>query len=103
MPQAWGYKCLGNYAVYSESQLGHEDLKTVSQPEAARILGFSENTVAKWVRAGILPAVREPGGRARIKMTDLRAFFRSWPDYRDDSDGEFAASSATDATQKIVA
>lgn len=59
-----------------------KSLLTVSQPEAARILGFSENTVAKWVRSGILPAKREPGGRARIRLADLEAFSASWPDYR---------------------
>lgn len=57
-------------------------LKTVSQPEAARILGFSENTVAKWIKSGLLPAKREPGGRARIRVTDLREFVAAWPDYR---------------------
>ncbi|MBO0690861.1 MAG: helix-turn-helix domain-containing protein [Candidatus Dormibacteraeota bacterium] len=39
--------------------------------EAAREVGVSRATVARWVRLGLLPARRLPSGHARVRRADL--------------------------------
>jgi excisionase family DNA binding protein len=47
------------------------DLLTPRQ--AAELLGVNTNTLARWVRAGMLPAVTTPGGHRRYRRADVRA------------------------------
>ncbi len=44
--------------------------------EAARILRVDRATIIRWIKAGLLPASRLPGGRYRIAREDLRLALR---------------------------
>jgi excisionase family DNA binding protein len=46
-----------------------DDLLTTG--EAAREVGVSRATVARWVRLGLLPARRLPSGHARVRRGDV--------------------------------
>lgn len=45
------------------------DLLTPRQ--AAELLGVNTNTLARWVRAGLLSAVTTPGGHRRYQRADV--------------------------------
>ena len=49
---------------------------TCTLAEAARRLGVAEETVRAWLRAGLLPGRRLPGGQARVPLAAVLA----WPD-----------------------
>lgn len=42
--------------------------------QAAEYLGFSDDTVVKWVRQGKIQAILTPGGRLRYSHADLDEF-----------------------------
>jgi excisionase family DNA binding protein len=46
--------------------------------EAAERLGFSPETVLRWIRQGKLPAIRTPTGRIRIREGDLERCLEEW-------------------------
>ena len=47
--------------------------------EAAAAIGYSTQTIYKYIRAGKLPAYREPGHRAyQITYFDLVGFVKTW-------------------------
>lgn len=48
------------------------DDRLISPAEAAQILGVSNETVRRWIRANKMPAVRTPGGGYRVRRSDLR-------------------------------
>lgn len=48
-----------------------KDKRLISVPEAAGRVGVHTNTILRWVKEGILPALRLPGGRLRISVHDL--------------------------------
>src|SRR5688572_17174645 len=50
--------------------------------QAARVLLVDRATIIRWIKRGLLPAVRLPGGRYRIARDDLRLALR--PGRRDD-------------------
>jgi excisionase family DNA binding protein len=45
--------------------------------QIARLLGFSERTVANWIDRGHLVAFRTPGGHRRVEPSELRSFLRN--------------------------
>ena len=55
------------------------DNDELSLPAAARRLGLDERTVRRWVRQGLLPARRLPGGQARIAAAALAALADEHP------------------------
>ena len=47
--------------------------------EAAATIGYSTQTIYKYIRTGKLPAYREPGHRAyQIAYDDLKDFVATW-------------------------
>ena len=42
--------------------------------EVADMLGISSETVLRWVRRGLLPAIRLPGGAIRFREGDIEAW-----------------------------
>ncbi len=44
---------------------------------AAEILGCTAQTARVWAAAGLLPAIRTPGGHYRFRRSDLEAFLES--------------------------
>ena len=48
--------------------------------QAARRLGVTERLVRRWLRRGLLPARRRPGGEARIPTAAIDAFMDQHPD-----------------------
>ncbi len=47
--------------------------------EAGAVLGYSTQTIYKYIHAGKLAAYREPGHRAyRIACADLQSFVATW-------------------------
>lgn len=55
--------------------------------EAARLLGVSDDTVRRWVRAGQLPAGEDPSGRKVVDGAKLAAFARAQAAETDDPSG----------------
>lgn len=49
-----------------------EEIRTVSIPEAARLLGIHEITAYTWARSGRLPGVVRLGRRVRVRLSELR-------------------------------
>jgi excisionase family DNA binding protein len=49
--------------------------KTVSIAETADMLGVHQDTVSRWIKAGILKAVKV-GGRVLIQVADIHAMSR---------------------------
>jgi excisionase family DNA binding protein len=45
--------------------------RLLSQAQAADLLSVSTETVSRWIRGGLLPAVRLPGRLVRIRLADL--------------------------------
>ncbi len=45
--------------------------KLMQVREAARALGVSENTIRRWERRGLIPAVRLPSGVRRFRPADI--------------------------------
>lgn len=50
---------------------GYDDDALVTGRVAAEIAGVHHNTLYRWIRRGILPARRTPGGKLRVKVGDL--------------------------------
>lgn len=48
--------------------------QTVGTRGAAQLIGRSERSIRRWIRAGLLPAARTPGGEYMIRVADLSAF-----------------------------
>ena len=42
------------------------DPDPITTKEAARRLGVHRDSVARWIRLGLIPALRTPGGRYRL-------------------------------------
>lgn len=55
------------------------EMKTITPPDVARLLNVDAKTVRKWIAAGLLPGRRFPGGRVRIALQDVEAFYASLP------------------------
>ena len=51
----------------------------LSIPEASERLGVSPATGRRWVKAGKLPAISLPGGRAKVRAADVEAILRGEP------------------------
>lgn len=47
------------------------DASIMTTGEAARMVGVSRSTVRRWIRLGLLPAVRLPGGHFRVSRDGL--------------------------------
>ena len=45
--------------------------------DAARFLGVSDDTVRRWISAGSLPSVTDPGGRMAIEGRELAQFAKA--------------------------
>jgi len=65
-------------------RMADDDLLTSS--EVAALFRVAPKTVGRWVSAGVLPAMRTPGGRYRFRVADIRAAMRRSP--ASDSDGQ---------------
>ncbi|ALE77711.1 hypothetical protein WY02_03775 [Pseudonocardia sp. AL041005-10] len=50
---------------------GYSDDDLVSGVVAAQIAGVHHNTLYRWIRAGVVPAVRTPAGQFRVRVSDL--------------------------------
>jgi excisionase family DNA binding protein len=50
--------------------------ESYSSIELSKILGVHRVTVAKWIKAGALKAVKTPGGRYKVSKANLREFLR---------------------------
>lgn len=46
-------------------------MERVSSGEAGRRIGVSQSTLRRWIEAGHLPALRTPGNRLLIEVSDL--------------------------------
>lgn len=44
----------------------------LSRPEVARLFGVSASSVTRWARAGLIKAVRTPGGHYRFPAEETR-------------------------------
>lgn len=44
--------------------------------KACEILGVHPNTLRRWVKLGIIPAVTTPGGERRFLVEDLRDYLK---------------------------
>lgn len=53
------------------------DQPFLSIPEAAAELPVSETTLRRWVKAGLLAAIRLPSGRRKIRRSDIEAILAS--------------------------
>ena len=49
------------------------DQSLLSIPEASQRLGVSPATGRRWVKAGTLPAIKLPGGRAKVRAAVVDA------------------------------
>lgn len=55
------------------------DAKFVRLGEAAKKAGVSPHTLRRWVKAGLVPSFRTPGGQIIFRETDLRDLFVEVP------------------------
>lgn len=56
------------------------DDRLLSTGEAARALGLSSRSLARWAKEGqVTPALTTPGGQYRFNLDDLRAEIRAMP------------------------
>lgn len=46
-------------------------------PEVARFFRVNDQIVRKWIRAGVLPAARTPGGHARVPVASVEALIEA--------------------------
>jgi len=46
----------------------------LSTRQVANTFQVSVSSVSRWVRDGLLPAVRTPGGRIRVRRADVEVF-----------------------------
>jgi excisionase family DNA binding protein len=53
-------------------------VKLVTVAEAAVRLGFTSETLLRWIRRGKLPAIKTPGGHLRIREDDLERCLHDW-------------------------
>jgi excisionase family DNA binding protein len=44
--------------------------------KACEILGVHPNTLRRWVKSGIIPAIRTDGGERRFLVADLRDYLK---------------------------
>ncbi|WP_344029251.1 helix-turn-helix domain-containing protein [Pseudonocardia kongjuensis] len=51
---------------------GYSDDAVVTGRVAAEIAGVHHNTLYRWIRRGVVPATRTPGGELRIRVGDVR-------------------------------
>jgi excisionase family DNA binding protein len=52
------------------------DLELLTVAEVAAQTRCHEKTVREWIRSGVLPAIRLPGGRYRVARTTLDEVMR---------------------------
>lgn len=46
---------------------------TLSPAEAAELAGVHEDTIKRWARRGLIPAIKTPGGWWRFRRDDVLA------------------------------
>lgn len=46
--------------------------------QVARLIHMSDDTIARYVRQGVIQATRSPGGRYRISREDLLQFLKEY-------------------------
>jgi excisionase family DNA binding protein len=51
--------------------------KALTTGQAAEYCFVTADTIANWIRSGLLPAQRTAGGQYRIRIADLRTFMAS--------------------------
>ena len=50
---------------------GQPDIAPLRVSEFARLIGVAENTVYRWISAGLLPVITLPSGQFRIKKEEV--------------------------------
>lgn len=63
----------GNGELAGEMTPAVASTYTLSARQVAEVFSVGSKTVARWAQAGLLPAIRTPGGHRRYRESDVAA------------------------------